>query len=130
MTIQKIKEKISIFGWHYSIGFLIMLLAEVTITTVTNLTMTQLLYVGPFLIAIIGAEKAHQHEKCRGITILRRVDSWFYIAVWQLIFLTIVLTKGGLSVDGVGIVYVLQLIFSASGMFTAHAFQWARKSKY
>lgn len=126
MTIHKSAEMSKILSFKFLVCYLLISVVDVLFTYLFNLDMTLLVYIGPFASALYISEEFDKRMGVKVQHLIRLKLFWLNTLLWQILYLTYTIEKGDLNINGVGIVFLLQVLFVCAGCISSRAYQWVR----
>jgi hypothetical protein len=129
MTPQISSENMNLFILRYVIATFIATLLGYALTITQTIDASQIVYIGPFLVAIITAEHMFNRYSIPANVWLSQPKFWILALICQIITLLSILYAKSIPFDGQAYVFVAQTVFTIFGILVASLYQKVRGGK-
>jgi len=110
-------------------SYLLIFIFDGIFTFIFGLNMTLLAYLGPYASSVFICEDIHKKIRLDAKECVKLKFFWLNVIFWQFTYLTYTIIKGEIAINGVGLVFLIQVMFVFAGTFTARMYQWIRNRK-
>ena len=119
----------SVYVGRYAIAFLVIALSCLVVTFWIESSITQIVYLGPFLATIYACEHTNKKYGVIATSNLKQLPFYLSAVAGQILVFVAVAVTNDIGFENMVAVFVLQTIFSLSAVLVARQFQKIRDKR-